>query len=100
MAEVYIGALDYLYGGLVVVLLLKMIKSNNMKTPAEKAEMICTRYYNESYLLVEYLSWPQIKQCALMAVDEVLEALEENKSQNKKSIEYYLQVKEEIKLLE
>jgi hypothetical protein len=70
-----------------------------MKTPAEKAEMICTRYYNESYLLVEYLSWPQVRQCALMAVDEVLEALEEHQWQNKKVIEYYLEVKTEIEKL-
>jgi len=70
-----------------------------MKKPAEKAEMICTRYYNESYLLVEYLSWPQVRQCALMAVDEVLEALKEHKWQNKKVIEYYLEVKQEIEKL-
>jgi hypothetical protein len=41
-------------------------------TPKEKAEELIKRYYRDSDLLVEDLSWIQAKECALIAVDEIL----------------------------
>ena len=38
----------------------------------EKAEKLIKRYYRDSDLLVEDLSWTQAKECALIAVDEIL----------------------------
>lgn len=40
-------------------------------TPKEKAEELIKRYYIDSDLLVEDLSWIQAKECALIAVDEI-----------------------------
>ena len=40
--------------------------------PKEKAEKLIKRYYRDSDLLVEDLSWIQAKECALIAVDEIL----------------------------
>jgi len=41
-------------------------------TPKEKAEKLIKRYYRDSDLLVEDLSWTQAKECALIAVDIIL----------------------------
>lgn len=38
----------------------------------EKAEELIKRYYRDSDLLVEDLSWIQAKECALIAVEEIL----------------------------
>ena len=38
-------------------------------TPKEKAEELIKRYYRDSDLLVEDLSWIQAKECALIAVE-------------------------------
>ena len=43
-------------------------------TPQEKAEELIKRYYRDSDLLVEDLSWTQAKECALIAVDEIIES--------------------------
>jgi hypothetical protein len=42
---------------------------------------------------------PLAKQCALICVDEILEALEHHTWQNKDWIRYYKEVKEEINKL-
>lgn len=67
-----------------------------MKTPKEKAKELVFKFDDT----MEF-STPQrfAKKCALMAVDEVLEALEEHQWQNRKVIEYYLEVKQEIEKL-
>ena len=41
----------------------------------------------------------EAKQCALIAVDEIIEALEINNWQNIKQIAYYKEVKQEIEKL-
>jgi hypothetical protein len=41
-------------------------------TPQEKANELIRKYYRDSDLLVEDLSWIQAKECALIAVDEIL----------------------------
>ena len=38
-------------------------------TPKEKAEELIKRYYRDSDLLVEDLSWIQANECALIAVE-------------------------------
>jgi hypothetical protein len=40
-------------------------------TPKEKAEKLVKRYYRDSDLLVEDLTWIQAKECALICVDEI-----------------------------
>ena len=40
------------------------------------------------------------KQCALIAVDEIIEAMQFNSWQNRNEIEYYQEVKQEINKLE
>ena len=41
-------------------------------TPSEKAKDLIKKYYRDSDLLVEDLTWIQAKECALIAVDEIL----------------------------
>jgi hypothetical protein len=43
-------------------------------TPKEKAEQLVKKYYRDSDLLVEDLSFIQAKECALIAVEEILDA--------------------------
>ena len=69
-------------------------------TPKEKAKELIKRYYRDSDLLVEDLSWIQAKECALIAVDEILEealGLDDNDYQSK--YDYWLEVKQEIEKL-
>ena len=40
--------------------------------PKEKAKDLIKRYYRDSDLLAEDLSWIQAKECALIAVDVIL----------------------------
>jgi hypothetical protein len=65
-------------------------------TPKEKAKELIKRYYRDSDLLVEDLSWIQAKECALIAVDEILNtAIGETVMGHK----YWIEVKEEIEKL-
>jgi len=41
-------------------------------TPQEKAKQLANKYFKESDLLYEDLTWIQAKECALIAVDEIL----------------------------
>ena len=43
-------------------------------TPKEKAEELVKKYYRDSDLLVEDLTWIQAKECALIAVQEIINA--------------------------
>ena len=47
----------------------------------------------------EYDNWKEAKQCALIAVDEIIEALDYNQWQNRNQINYYKEVKIEIEKL-
>ena len=63
-------------------------------TPKELAKELIRRYYRDSDLLVEDLSWIQAKECALIAVEEILTALDEHQWQNRNVIEFYICVKQ------
>ena len=69
-------------------------------TPKQKAEELVDIYYNKSELLFEVLSFIQAKECALIAVDEILFALKYDMNEpTSGSIKYWKQVKQEIELL-
>jgi hypothetical protein len=66
----------------------------------EKAEELCRKMLFQ----IEWNAQPSTvkgvaKQCALIAVDEVLNSLEENMWQNRLMINYYEEVKNEIQKL-
>ena len=69
-------------------------------TPKEKSDELVDKYYKwvnqieGSYSELEYA-----KQCALIAVDEIIEALDCKQWQNKSMIDWYNQVKQEIEKL-
>jgi hypothetical protein len=74
-------------------------KTRTMKTAVEKAEWL----FNEYYQKVADSSSPTelAKKCALIAVDEIIELLEDNgltftEYQDRTTIEYWLQVKQEL----
>jgi hypothetical protein len=69
-------------------------------TPQEKAKKLTDKYFKGSDLLYHDLSWIQAKECALIAVDEMLDyrnALFIN--EGSLAHQYLLQVKEEINKL-
>ena len=43
-------------------------------TPKEKAEELLTRYINQWFAFGDYLSLAKAKQCALIAVNEIIES--------------------------
>ena len=63
-------------------------------TPKEKAELIF-----RSMVVDMSIDAEQSLMCAINAVDEVLEALDENAWQNLKVIEYYMEVRKELEKL-
>ena len=75
----------------------------------EKAKELYDKFYfvnSESVELItgEYemlfsLHESDAKQCALIALDEIIEALELNSWQNIKQIKYYQEIKQEIEKL-
>jgi hypothetical protein len=72
-------------------------------TPQEKAKELFKKYYRDSDLLVEDLSYIQAKECALIAVEEIINAngLHPNDTDydyNKAEV-YWEQVKTEIENL-
>jgi len=72
-------------------------------TPKEKAKELFKKYYRDSDLLVEDLSYIQAKECALIAVEEIINAngLHPNDTDydyNKAEV-YWKQVKTEIEKL-
>lgn len=64
-------------------------------TPKEKAFSLFCKYYRDSDLLVEDLSRIQAKECALIAVDEVLDYLNKIMIPNPFG-QYWDEVKKEI----
>lgn len=71
-------------------------------TAKEKAFSLFCKYYRDSDLLVEDLSRIQAKECALIAVDELLEEFPSQCPKDSYEMErhiYWLQVKEEIQKL-
>jgi len=75
-------------------------------TPKEKALELVEKYHKEYDLLFWDLSWIQAKQCALIAVDEILKILPTNEYledvgkyiENRERV-YYKEVKQEIENL-
>jgi hypothetical protein len=69
-------------------------------TPKEKAIELIKRYYRDSDLLVEDLTWIQAKECALIAVNEIIDSYTKEKSNgyiiSDKIITYWEEVKTEI----
>jgi len=71
-------------------------------TPKEKAEELIKRYYRDSDLLVEDLTWIQAKECALIAIEEILEVKPSKKywdtysDETPSAITYWQEVKTEI----
>jgi hypothetical protein len=69
-------------------------------TPKEKAKELVSKYVH----LAKQSSGAigtiyNAKQCALIAVDEILTALDEHQWQNRSVIEFYFSVKQEIEKL-
>jgi hypothetical protein len=69
-------------------------------TPKGKAKKLVKKYYRDSDLLVEDLSYIQAKECALIAVDEMLKLLRDLGYDNEDArMIYQLEVKQEIENL-
>jgi hypothetical protein len=81
-------------------------------TPKEKAEELVDKFYqttpNEAWYnpplasaSMEYKAWEQAKQCALIAVDEIMEQLLKNMSNDISGVHgiYWEKVKQEIEAL-
>ena len=71
-------------------------------TPKEKADELCSKYYNrlEHILSIEYVGFDRdiAKQCALVAVDEILSVITNSNDYYIMS-NYYQQVKQEMEKL-
>ena len=65
-------------------------------TPKEKAEELVNKYNTGSDLLYYSLNWIQAKECALIAVDEILKDREEIDGMRVINDPYWLEVKKEI----
>lgn len=69
-------------------------------TPKEKAKELVQRYIDEAYQEDEYgLYTPMAKQCALIAVDEILDTIEDERKGIFNMKRYWEQVKQEIEKL-
>ena len=84
--------------------------TNKIMTPTEKAKELVDNFYQlfplemdvtvaEGDLSWEYDGWQQSKQCALIAVDEILRSHRNLYGVNNKEVKFYLEVKQEIELL-
>lgn len=67
-------------------------------TSKEKAEKLVNKYFRDSDLLVEDLTWIQAKECALIAVDEILLAIT-YADYYLSQVSFWEEVKEEIEKL-
>jgi hypothetical protein len=65
-------------------------------TPKEKAEELVDKML---YCYQGHIDEYTAKQCALIAIDEVIEALHEHHWQNRLIIDYWKEVKQEIEKL-
>ena len=66
-------------------------------TPKEKAEELFEKFNNPDTTHHPYVHNAQ--QCALIAVDEIIIALNFHQWQNTKQIDYYIEVRQEIEKL-
>ena len=66
-------------------------------TPKEKAKELIEKY--QFVEIANYTSMFEVKECALIAVDEIIDALDFNQWQNAKQIDYWKEVKQEIEKL-
>jgi hypothetical protein len=66
-------------------------------TPKQKALELFDKFMKPVDGLYKYpMCFDTAKQCALIAVDEIFEALHEHHWQNRNVVEYYKEVKHEI----
>jgi preprotein translocase subunit SecE len=63
--------------------------------PKEKAKELANKYFQDSDLLYLDLTWTQAKECATIAVDEIISVIENGKP-IKSQYKYWQEVKEEI----
>jgi hypothetical protein len=69
-------------------------------TPKEKAEELIRKYYTWGINKEgQSLSWLEAKQCALIAVDEIIDCTKNGLGITKFSKEYWQEVKQEIEKL-
>ena len=67
-------------------------------TPKEKADELLCKYINQWFAFGDYLSLAKAKQCALIAVDEILSFIEDDRESFSWKT-YYQEVKQEIEAL-
>ena len=70
--------------------------------PEEKAKELVDRFHNKLRLINKTDSYGKSKQCAIICVDEIINALDEQKTYTGHKIHltrYYEEVKTEINLL-
>jgi hypothetical protein len=65
-------------------------------TPQEKAKLLVGKYYEQ---ISDNMTFEQAKQCALIAVDEMLNFMFLSENENSFWINYYNKVKKEIEKL-
>jgi hypothetical protein len=79
-------------------------------TPKEKAIELVDKFYQRFPLIMdvittrgdlswEYNGWKEAKQCALIAVDEILRSHHNLYGVNSKQVKFYSEVQQEIELL-
>jgi len=71
-------------------------------SPKEKAENLVEKFESLNSIKMSddsRIEYPTARQCALIAVDEVLNALEEHRWQNRLIMDYWEEIKQEIKSL-
>jgi len=68
-------------------------------TPKEKAEELILKFMRLQEPNYNWFHSKLAKQCALIAVDEILNALSYKVSSNFEEIQYYVEVKQEIEKL-
>ena len=71
-------------------------------SPKEKAESLIKKFESLNSIKMSddsRIEYPTARQCALIAVDEVLNALEEHRWQNRLIMDYWEEIKQEIKSL-
>jgi hypothetical protein len=71
-------------------------------SPKEKAESLVEKFESLNSIKMSddsRIEYPTARQCALIAVDEVLNALEEHRWQNRLIMDYWEEIKQEIKSL-
>lgn len=70
-------------------------------TPEEKAEELFNKYYSylKSNLMDDKEAIDDAKQCALIAVDEILKSHHNLYGVNNKQVKFYLEVEQELEKL-